>query len=135
MSSDLIGAIDGASEFSAANYFLAPMEKMCDGQKIWDDANDSKLKGLFKDLEEPDQHIVLRSKNTGSWLTVRGATVTGILLLAMEFRGFLCTLQCYPPNLRKIKGCSQYLSIRHGLSFSHVVLADACQNKVCDNIL
>ena len=32
-----------------------------------------------------------------SWMTVRGAAVTGTVLLDMEFCNFLCTLQCYPP--------------------------------------
>ena len=54
---------------------------------------------LFEDLKAPDSRLILHSKNTGSWLTIWGTTVTSTLLLATEFHDLLFT--CYdviPPE-------------------------------------
>ena len=53
--------------------------------------------------------MLLRAKNMGSCLTACGTTVTGTVLLAMEFLNFFCA-RCYltppPPNLhKKCDGC------------------------------
>ena len=51
-------------------------------KKIWDGANNAKLKVLVDDLEAPNHRLILLSKNRGSWLTVRGTTVNGTVLVA-----------------------------------------------------
>ena len=77
------------------------------GRKAWrkksqGDANKAKLKGLVKDRKSLYCHLIIRSKNTGSWLTTWDTTLTSTVLSATGFRDFLCV--CYdvtPPNLPK----------------------------------
>ena len=76
-------------------------EESCDGQQIRDDANDAKLKEIFKDLEAPVCCLILRSKNTFYWMDLRGNMVTGTVLAATDFCGFVHTLWCYPPKIQK----------------------------------
>ena len=59
-------------------------------KKIRDDTNNSKLKGLVNDIEAPGRCLILSANNTGYWLIIRGTTVTGTVLAAMEFHDFLC---------------------------------------------
>ena len=79
------------SKFSTDFRLLELREESHDRQKIQDDANDAKLKGLVQDLEAPDHRLILRAKITGSWLTVWGTVVTGTLLAAIFFLFFVCT--------------------------------------------
>ena len=72
-------------------------EERRDGQKIQDDTNKAKLKWLVKYLESLDLCLVLRAKNTGSWLTVQGTLVTGTVLLAKGFRNFCPRIMMLPP--------------------------------------
>ena len=51
-------------------------------KKKRDNANDEKLKELVNGLKPPELHIILRAKNTGSWITMWGNTVTGAVLAA-----------------------------------------------------
>ena len=50
--------------------------------KIRDDTIESNIKGLFKDLAALDYRLIIRTKSTGFWLTVRGTTVTVTVLAA-----------------------------------------------------
>ena len=100
-STELIRAGMGEGELSTANNILSLREEKRDGLKMRDDANNSKLKELVKDLEAYDRRLILRAKNTGSWLNFWGTMVTGTVLVATEFCDFLCALWCYPPNLYK----------------------------------
>ena len=86
----MVGAATGARKFSTSDHLLTIREERRDRQKIQDDANNAKLKGLIYDHKSPGGRLVLRAKNTGSWLTAQGSTVTGIVLAATEFRYFLC---------------------------------------------
>ena len=75
---------------------------MHDKQKGRDDTNISKLKGLFKDPNATDFRLILHAKNTGSWLTVRGNTVTGTVLSAMKFCELLrASYDVTPLNFQK----------------------------------
>ena len=90
---------------------------MSEGNPPQDDVNYSKPEGIVKELYIIDCRLFLYAKHTGYQMTVRGATVTGTVLPAMEFSDFLCA--CYnftPPNLEKSDGCSWYFSIHHGLT-------------------
>ena len=49
-------------------------------EKLWYDANNTKLKGIVKELKATDHHLTLRANNTGSWMNVRVNTVTGKVL-------------------------------------------------------
>ena len=69
------------------------------GKKKWDDANDSKLKGLVGDLIVTGGRLNLHAKNIGACMNVQGTTVTGTILLAMESRDFLCSPYNVTPPL------------------------------------
>ena len=81
--SKLIGAVTGERVFSIDDQILALREEMSNGQKIRDDGNEPKLKGLVKELEEFDPRLILRSKNTGYCMNVWGTTVTCTVLKAI----------------------------------------------------
>ena len=100
------------------------------------DANNAKITGPVKDLESLDRHLIIRSKNTGSWLTTRDTTVTSTVVSATGFRDFLST--CYnvtPPNLQKCDGCSLSLYIRHELSCTNRDLVITRHKKIRDELL
>ena len=98
---DFIRAVMGEGTFSNAIKFLVLREERRDGQKIWDNVNDAKLKGLVADLDGTSHCMIVRSRNTGAWLNVRGTTVTGTVLLAMEFCEFYAHIMMLPtPNFR-----------------------------------
>ena len=78
-------------------------EERRNGQKSQDDTNEAKLKWLVKDLKTLDRRIILRAKNTGSWLTVQDIIVTSIVLSATEPSNFCAWVIMLPPptNLQK----------------------------------
>ena len=78
----------GEGAFPNADHLLAIREESHDGQKNLYDVNDTTLKGLIRDLDHTNCRLILRAKITGAWLNVRGTTVTGTVLEAMELRGF-----------------------------------------------
>ena len=51
-------------------------------EKIWDDANDSNIKDLVKDLKSYDCRLILSSKNTSFWMKARFTMVTSTVLVA-----------------------------------------------------
>ena len=57
-------------------------EERRDRQKIRDDANDVKLKGLVKELKAIQLHLILCTKNKGYWMTIQGTMLTGTVLEA-----------------------------------------------------
>ena len=69
-SSDLIGDLMGASEYLTANCLMELREESHDGQEIKDITKYAKLKGIFKFLEAAARRLIIRTKNTGSGLTV-----------------------------------------------------------------
>ena len=100
VSRELIGAVTGARSFSTANRLLGLREERCHGQKIQDDANEVKPKGLDDKLEASDRRLILRAKNASSYMTVRGTIVTGTVFVATEFCAFFVhVVMLHPPNL------------------------------------
>ena len=75
----------GEGAFSNANHILALSEERRDGQKIRDDVNSAKLKNLVADLDWANWRLIIRAKNIGAYLNVRGSMVTNKLLVATEF--------------------------------------------------
>ena len=72
----------GVGKFSNVDQLLALREERRDGQKIWDDTNNAKLKEL---VTEPDKNVcclILRANNIDVWMNVWRSTVTGTLLEA-----------------------------------------------------
>ena len=78
-------------------HLLALREERRDGQKIRYDVNDAKLKDIVADIDSSNWRLILRAKNKGICLNLLVTTVTGAVLFAMEFSGFMRTLWCYPP--------------------------------------
>ena len=70
-----------------------------DGQKIRYDANVTKLGGIFKNLKELDRRLILHAKHTGFWMTVRGTTIAGVVLVDTEFSDLLCAHYNITPNI------------------------------------
>ena len=64
-SAELIRVVMGGGEFSNANHLRTLGEEICDGQKDWEIANKTKLKGLVQELEGTDSRLILRAKRTG----------------------------------------------------------------------
>ena len=52
--------------------------------------------GKAKNLEAPDQRLILRAKYMVFWLTVQDNTVTGTVLAATEFRDFCVHVTMFP---------------------------------------
>ena len=79
---------DGRGGFSNANHLRTLSEERHDRKEDQDVAYGSRLKGLVRDLQGTDKRLLLRAKSTGVWLSLRGTTVSGTVLSAMEFRDF-----------------------------------------------
>ena len=97
----------------------------------------AKLKGLVKDLKALDRRLIIRAKNTGSFLTVRVTIVTGTVLAATEFCDFLCTSYdgTLPPNLQKFYGLYLSFSVCNILSCCSRDFYIAYHRKCCCKFL
>ena len=80
----------GECAFSNDNHLLALREKRPNGQKNWDGVKDAKIKKPSTDIDSTNCCLILRAKNTGAWMNVRGTTVTSTVFSSKEFRDFLC---------------------------------------------
>ena len=65
--------------------------------KIRDDANKAKLKGLVKDLKALNRHLIIRAKNTGSWMAIQVTIITDTVLAAADFLDFCVKVMILPP--------------------------------------
>ena len=75
-SMELIWSVTGRGKLSTTNHPLEIREERRDRQKIWDDANNAKLKEIVDIIKATDCRLIIRARNTGSWLTIRG-TIDG----------------------------------------------------------
>ena len=82
-STELIHSVPGGIEFSNVNHLRTLREERRDGQKYQEVANKTKLKGLVQYIKGTDRCLILRSRNTGDWLSVRDTAVSGTVLSAM----------------------------------------------------
>ena len=87
----------GGGEFSNAGRLRTLSEERRNGNKYRDAAYKSKLKGLVRDLKVTYNSLLPSAKITGAWLSVRGNRVSGTVLPATEFRGFLCARYSVSP--------------------------------------
>ena len=98
---------------------------------------ETKLNGLVRDLKGTNRWLILQAKNTGASMSVCSTTVSGNVLSAMEFWGFLCT--CYnsaPLNLHiHCNGCVTTFGLTHVLSCRTGGLVIMCHNKILDKLL
>ena len=76
-------------------------EERRDGKKDWEYAYKTKLKDLVRNLKGTIWRLIIHSKITGAWLSVRDNTVSGTVLSATLFRDFLCaSYNVSPLNLQ-----------------------------------
>ena len=58
-SAELIRAVTGGGAFSNDDHLWTLGEERRDGQKYWEVANKTKLKGLFRDLKGTNRRLIL----------------------------------------------------------------------------
>ena len=128
---------DGRGGFSNANHLRTLSEERHDRKEDQDVAYGSRLKGLVRDLQGTDKRLLLRAKSTGVWLSLRGTTVSGTVLSAMEFRDFWCA--CYnvtPLNLQShFERCGTSFGVTHTISCIIGGLVIPRHNKICVELL
>ena len=78
-------AMKGEIKISAADHPQAVEEEMSNRRKTRDDVNGAKLEGIVNNLNAFEPHILIRAKQTVSWMTTWSNTVTGTVISAMEF--------------------------------------------------
>ena len=81
-SAKLVHAVTGGGESSNADHLRTLSEERSDGKKAWDVAYESILTGLLSNIQGTNKRLLLISKITGAWLSVRGTTVSGTVLSA-----------------------------------------------------
>ena len=82
MSAELVRAVTWGGALSNADHLRMLGEERLDGKKDREAAYKTKLNGLVHNLKVTDWHLILRAKNTGAWLSIRGNTVSGAVLTA-----------------------------------------------------
>ena len=75
-------------EFSNADHLRTLSEEQRDGKKSWDVAYKSRLKGLVSDLKGTDKRLILRTKSTGTCMSICATTVSGTVLSATDIWDF-----------------------------------------------
>ena len=127
----------GGGAFSNSGHLRTLSEERRDRSKDWDAAYKSKLKGLVIDLKGTDKRPLLRAKITGACLSVCGTTVSGTVLSAMEFWGFLCAhYNISPVNLQShCDGYGTAFGVTHALICSIGGLFIARHNDIRDKLL
>ena len=80
--------------------------------------NDNTLRGLVGDLLGTERSLIQQTKTTGAWMSVRGSTVLGAVLLATKFCDVLCAHYNFTPlNLQiHCNGCGTAFKVSHALS-------------------
>ena len=81
------GGVGGGS-FSNSDHLRTLSEEQHNGKEERYIVYKSRLKGLVSYLKGTDKRLLLRSKHTCAWLSVRGTTVSGTVISATEFRNF-----------------------------------------------
>ena len=109
-------------------------EGRCDRKKDREAANETKIKGLVRNLKGTNRCLILRSKSTSAWLSVHGTTVSGTVLYATEFQDFLyARYNVSPLNLQShCDGCGTAFGLTHIFSCSTGGLVIMRQNEIID---
>ena len=76
----------GGKEFSNAGHLQTLSKELNDGKNYQDAAYKSKLKGLVIKIKGTEKRLLLPAKSTGACLSIRGTTVSGTVISAMECR-------------------------------------------------
>ena len=80
---ELIGAVTGKWLFSTADQIWAVQGERWDGENNRDTTNDAKPKEIVSSQGAFDKILFLSTKHMGTWMIVRGNTVTGIVPAAI----------------------------------------------------
>ena len=115
-SAELVRALTGG-EILHADHFRTLSEECRERNKARDVAYKYRLKCLVRNIKDTDKRLILRAKITGAWLSVRGTTVSGTVLSAANFFGFLCArYNVSPVNLQShCDGCGTSFGVMHAL--------------------
>ena len=89
-SAELVWDMAGGGGLSNHDHIWKLGEERRDINKDREAKYKTKIKGLVCNLKGTNRRLILRTKSTGTWPSVRGTTVSGTVLSAMEFRDFLC---------------------------------------------
>ena len=127
----------GGGGVSNSDQLLALGEERCDGEKNWDNANETKLKCLVRDFKGTNRCLIIRAKNTDYWMSVCSTTVSGTVLSAPEFRDLLCARYNFSPlNLQShCDRCGTAFRVNRALICSTGVLVITRHKKISDKLL
>ena len=90
-SAELLRAVTGGGAFSKADHLRTLSEERHDRKRDQDVTHESRLKFLVSNLKGTDKRLLLHSKKTGTWSSVRGTTVSDTVLSATE-SWYFCVL-------------------------------------------
>ena len=136
-SAELVWAVTGEGEFSNADHLRMLGEEIWDRKKDQGAAYTTKIKVLVRDLKGTNKRLILRSKSTVAWLSVRGTKGSGKVISAKEFWDILYThYNVYPQNLHIHCGvCGTVIVVTHTFRCRIGGLVISCHNKICDKLL
>ena len=99
--------------------------------------NGVKLRWIINDKDNFDKRLFLRAKYTASWMSVRGATITGTVLAATDYCYFLSVHYNVKNHIlqRKCDGCLQTFSVHHTINRSNGGLVISRYYKIRDKII
>ena len=127
----------GGGELSNTDHLQTLSEDRRDRKKSWDVVYESRLKGLVRNFQVTDKRLLLRTKGTYAWLSIRGTTVSGTVLSATEFRDDLCARYTFSPvNLKRYcDGSGTAFGVTHALSCYIGSLVIVHHNEIRDELL
>ena len=100
-SAELIMDVTGGGALLNSDHLWTILDEMRDVKKEREFVNETKLKGLSRYLKGTERSLLLQAKSSGAWPGVRGTTVSGTVLSAMDFWDLLCArYNVYPVNLQ-----------------------------------
>ena len=73
---ELIRDVKREIEFSTVDHLQVVKKEISDRRNTFNESNKAKLEGIVDPLDAFEHCLFLRAKKTGSWMTIRGSTVT-----------------------------------------------------------
>ena len=77
---ELTRSMTGGGGLSNADHLHTLSEEQRNKKEAWDGAYKSRLKFLVRYLKGTNKPLLIRTKSTGVWLSVRGTTISGVVL-------------------------------------------------------
>ena len=136
-SAELVPDVTGGGALSNADHLRTLGEERRYGKGNRDAAYKTKIKGLVRNLKGTAKRLIIRAKNIGARLSVRGTTVSSTVLYATELGYFLCTRYNFSPlNLQiHCNGCGTDFGVTYSLRYIIGVLGITRHNKILNKLL